>query len=210
MTAVACAVAAKRPAAMPMTICAAVSSAKELLVAAMILPATKQHERAEDHALAVGRAGQRRKDRRADRIGERIGGDQMAGLGNRDMRGGGDQRQQAGEHEAIVLVANAPTASQRRRLSMTDPGSILCSKVIEQLDKYGDCQYDDLGAPASLVSGDARAHCKRRAFWIVSGTMSLPHPSIDQISLANVLAVLGDQTRLADRRLSRPQRGRAR
>jgi DNA-binding transcriptional ArsR family regulator len=27
--------------------------------------------------------------------------------------------------------------------------------------------------------------------------MSLPHPSIDQISLANVLAVLGDQTRLA-------------
>ncbi len=27
--------------------------------------------------------------------------------------------------------------------------------------------------------------------------MSLPHPSSDQISLANVLAVLGDQTRLA-------------
>ena len=27
--------------------------------------------------------------------------------------------------------------------------------------------------------------------------MSLPHPSVDQISLANVLAVLGDQTRLA-------------
>jgi DNA-binding transcriptional ArsR family regulator len=27
--------------------------------------------------------------------------------------------------------------------------------------------------------------------------MILPHPSIDQISLANVLAVLGDQTRLA-------------
>jgi DNA-binding transcriptional ArsR family regulator len=28
-------------------------------------------------------------------------------------------------------------------------------------------------------------------------TMILPHPSIDQIDLANVLAVLGDQTRLA-------------
>lgn len=27
--------------------------------------------------------------------------------------------------------------------------------------------------------------------------MSLPHPTADQISLANVLAVLGDQTRLA-------------
>jgi DNA-binding transcriptional ArsR family regulator len=27
--------------------------------------------------------------------------------------------------------------------------------------------------------------------------MSLPHPTIDQIELANVLAVLGDQTRLA-------------
>ena len=27
--------------------------------------------------------------------------------------------------------------------------------------------------------------------------MSLPHPSVDQIDLANVLAVLGDQTRLA-------------
>ena len=27
--------------------------------------------------------------------------------------------------------------------------------------------------------------------------MSLPHPSVDQISLANVLAALGDQTRLA-------------
>ncbi|MDH4988587.1 helix-turn-helix transcriptional regulator [Aminobacter anthyllidis] len=27
--------------------------------------------------------------------------------------------------------------------------------------------------------------------------MSLPHPNLDQISLANVLAVLGDQTRLA-------------
>jgi DNA-binding transcriptional ArsR family regulator len=27
--------------------------------------------------------------------------------------------------------------------------------------------------------------------------MSLPHPSVDQIELANVLAVLGDQTRLA-------------
>jgi len=27
--------------------------------------------------------------------------------------------------------------------------------------------------------------------------MSLPHPNADQISLANVLAVLGDQTRLA-------------
>lgn len=27
--------------------------------------------------------------------------------------------------------------------------------------------------------------------------MTLPHPPIDQISLANVLAVLGDQTRLA-------------
>ena len=27
--------------------------------------------------------------------------------------------------------------------------------------------------------------------------MSLPHPSVDQIDLANVLSVLGDQTRLA-------------
>jgi len=27
--------------------------------------------------------------------------------------------------------------------------------------------------------------------------MSLPHPNLDQISLANVLSVLGDQTRLA-------------
>ena len=42
MTAVACAVAANRPAAMPMTIWADVSTRKELLVAAMMLPATKR------------------------------------------------------------------------------------------------------------------------------------------------------------------------
>ncbi len=83
------------------------------------------HERQQrqcDDTPPVGGAGDRRKDRRADRTGERVDGDQMSGLRHRNVRAILEiSGSRPAKTKATVLVANAPTASHMRRLSMTNP-----------------------------------------------------------------------------------------
>src|SRR5262245_733686 len=88
---------------------------------------------------------------------------------------------------ATVLVAKAPPASQVKRLCT---GGLLSSKVIELLNLQ----------PEYVNQHSRRLLTARWRQGIMAGNgdraMSLPHPAVDQIELAQVLAVLGDPTRL--------------
>ena len=93
-----------------------------------------EHQRsAGEHVPAVAVAGDRGQDRRPEGIGEREGEHQIAALRDGDPGICTDGGRRLEMTKPSAPMAKAPSASQKRRMSMA---MFLCSKTVEQVDAH--------------------------------------------------------------------------